>query len=35
MTMIKIGQQQQEKQKNFNKNSENKASVPEEITDMN
>ena len=35
MTMIKIGQQKQEKQNNFNENSINKASNPEKITDMN
>ena len=34
MTMIKIGQQKQEKQNTFIENLENKASDPEKITDM-
>ena len=35
MTMINIGQQEQEKQKTFSENSKNKASDPEKITDVN
>ena len=35
MTMIKIGQQEQEKQNTFNENSRNKALDLEKITDVN
>ena len=35
MTVIKIGQQEQEEQNTFKENSKNKALDPEKITDVN